>query len=353
MTSENEKAMREAKRTGALELPGYPLRVQVGLTARCNLDCVMCHRIREDYPVENMPWELWERIRPTLKYARNLIFGFPGDPLVYPRIEDVLGDIQQFPDLHKVLVTNGKRLSTDRILDLVENSVDQIGISLEGITPESYLRTRRGGDFTKLVRALTRLDTERVKLVLKTIPLRHNLDELPGLIDLAVELGAKHVAAQHLICKEGEDDVYAEYAIWDMPEKWNEVEAECRERAAKHGLSLNFPGPLVDHGEVDGPALTGLIDHEKERFINPDSKCYEPWEYGRYGPTNAGGCCHISHPDFRDYDSILDLLNAPELQAIRATVNHPDQGMWHPSCRTCQRRMKKAPTATACAAMEA
>jgi MoaA/NifB/PqqE/SkfB family radical SAM enzyme len=239
-----------------------------------------------------------------------------------------------------VLVTNGKGLHDDRVLELVGQSVDQVGVSLEGVTPESYARTRKGGDFARLVAALRKLDTDRIRLVLKTIPMRHNLDELPDLIRLAADLGARHVACQHLLSMPGLEAIHDEHAIWDRPERWNEVQAECRELAKGFGITLNWPGPLVEHDAPDADNPLTATGDARERFIDPTTKCYEPWEYARYGPVKSGGCCMIDGPDHRDHDDVLDLWNAPQIRALRATVNDPDQTRWHPRCRTCQRRMR-------------
>ncbi len=351
----NLKIQREEIWAGKTVLKSYPSRLAVDLTSRCNLRCIMClSNFKPDIERNDLPFEKWEQIRPLLAYADSIVFGSSGEPLLHARITDILRDLQQFPQLFKVLMTNGKLLGRPDIFDLVVCSVDRIGISLEGCTKESYEKIRRGADFDSLIESVrkladfSRLNGKRPEIVFHTVPMKDNLHELPRLVYLAHKLGVSHIACQHLYCIEGMEDFKKEHGIFDVPEEWNKALHDTIVKADHYGIHLNFPGRLNVNGKIPAKNKSvpdgGFIDDEKNAFIDPGRKCYEPWSYLQVGagknPTFSP-CCYIETGRIEDFPNIEEIWNSPRIQEVRRGVNSSDVNDWQAECRQCHFKFKK------------
>ena len=73
------------------------------------------------------------------------------DPMLVRRIKDILRDLQEFPQLFKVLMSNGMLLDDPELFDLVVNSIDRLGISIEGATKETFEKIRKGANFDRII----------------------------------------------------------------------------------------------------------------------------------------------------------------------------------------------------------
>ena len=73
-----------------------------------------------------------------------------GEPLLHPKIADMVAFAKDI-GVHEVqLNTNGLLLTKELAIDLAEAGLDRIIISMDGFTKETYEKIRRGGDFYQL-----------------------------------------------------------------------------------------------------------------------------------------------------------------------------------------------------------
>jgi len=93
--------------------------------------------------------------------------------------------------------SNGHVLDPSR---LVDSGLDEIMISLDGITQETYATYRRGGRLERVVDNIRALDAEKRKrktnkplMELQFIIMKHNEAEMEGFRNLAAELGADRI----------------------------------------------------------------------------------------------------------------------------------------------------------------
>lgn len=338
----------------SLELKSYPLHLCFDLTTRCNLRCIMCFRQFKPHSQSDVPFEYWPKLREMLPYSDTLVFSASGETLMYPRIEEVLLDLQNFPHIFKVMTSNGTLLNNPRLFDTVVHSIDRLGISIEGATKKTYEEIRRGAKFKEVIKNINRVmdfnakNDNRVEVIFQTIPMKKNLRELPLLVDLAYSLGIRHIACQHLNCISGMEEFKAQQGIFDIPTEWNSTLRKVRERAELYGIHLNFPDELneraVSPKETD---LTKLINHntsidfDKRQFVNPYKKCFEPWTYLAIAPgdpPHVTPCCYINLGNPGNYTSYKELWNWEKIRNIRRTVNSPNPNDWPSECRQCQKK---------------
>lgn len=86
-----------------------PKRVAVELTNRCNRACRGCPRLKTNYPLGDMKWDLLTTILGQLPDTTTIIPFFRGEPLLYPRFVDALALMKRFKQVQ--IATNGDKLT--------------------------------------------------------------------------------------------------------------------------------------------------------------------------------------------------------------------------------------------------
>ncbi len=177
----------------------YPVTAMIEPTRRCNLACPMCpvgsHRT---YRAQDMSLEGFRKVIDEMApYLIHLFLHNYGESFLnkdfYPMIE--YAKKEGIPDVN--VSTNGHFLDPSRLID---SGLDEIMISLDGITQETYAMYRRGGKLEKVIENIRGLDEEKKKrqvekplMELQFIIMRHNQDQLDRFRELAAELGADRV----------------------------------------------------------------------------------------------------------------------------------------------------------------
>lgn len=125
-----------------LDLPRAKIAVE--LTSRCNLRCAMCPMSDLQRPLQDMPWELVEKVAAdfrengvTVNWLHEM-----GDPLLYPRLADA---IDLFPGCS--VSTNALALTPEVGRTLLASSLGRIRLCVDTLMPELYHQIRRGSRF--------------------------------------------------------------------------------------------------------------------------------------------------------------------------------------------------------------
>lgn len=167
------------------------------ITRRCNLNCVHCRASSErgPYAGELGTQKCLEILDEIAATGRPIVILTGGEPLLR---EDLFELARYGTDLglRMVLATNGTLLNPESIGKMIENGIQRVSISLDGSSPESHDRFRQvQGAYERALAGIEELRKAGMEFQINTTVTRHNLDEVPALLDLAVSLGA---AAHHL-----------------------------------------------------------------------------------------------------------------------------------------------------------
>ncbi|MBN1969061.1 MAG: radical SAM protein [Candidatus Delongbacteria bacterium] len=129
----------------------FPNEVTLEITSLCNYKCIHCAPQNPKFSNEvkkkgNMDFDLFLRLMDEVdKYGkRNLAVHKDGEPLIYPKILDVLKRLKKNVDHHVYLTTNGVFLSEEVSNTILENRVDTINFSLGAYSPDIYKKIRGG-----------------------------------------------------------------------------------------------------------------------------------------------------------------------------------------------------------------
>ena len=157
---------REAIRRGGLN---YPKMLNVEPTNHCNFNCVMCSRRRSGRPLGFMSLDLFDAIlvdvRRCGKTIQWLTLHNDGEPLLHPDLAVMVHMAKSSGVVENVhFNTNGQLLTEDAAAALIQAGLDDITVSIDALTPETFARVKRAGDLVTVAENTRRLMAVRKKL---------------------------------------------------------------------------------------------------------------------------------------------------------------------------------------------
>jgi radical SAM protein with 4Fe4S-binding SPASM domain len=161
-------------------------------TKACNLTCKHCRAVpnRRLGPAELTTSEAFDLIDRIAEVAKPVMVLSGGEPLFRADVYDI-GEYGVQSGFRMALATNGT-LVTDRVAaKIADAGFARVAVSLDGARPETHDAFRGlTGSHRLALRALRHLRDEGVSVQINSTIARHNVDELPALLDLALALGA-------------------------------------------------------------------------------------------------------------------------------------------------------------------
>lgn len=129
----------------------FPFMVLVEVTNDCMLDCIMCPHSQLKEKSGYMPFNLFKKIieECSRHYSLgNLVFSGIGEPLLHPRLIE-MSKFAKSKGIPKVrLITNAILLTRQKTVEILEDSgFDEIGLSLDAVTKETYQRIKKSSNF--------------------------------------------------------------------------------------------------------------------------------------------------------------------------------------------------------------
>jgi len=230
-------------------------------TAACNLKCIHCRASAVGFrSPEDLTFQESTRLLDQIaSFAKPIIVLSGGEPLVRDDIYDIAAHGTSL-GLRMTLATNGSRVTPEVAKRLVEVGIKRISVSIDGATAESHDQFRQvPGAFNEALAGIENAKRVGLPFQINTTITRHNLDEIPQILDLASRIGAvglhifllvptgcgKEIADEEMITPQQ----YEEVLNW-FYDKSKEVKmglkATCaphyfrimRQRAAQEGIKI-------------------------------------------------------------------------------------------------------------------
>lgn len=231
-------------------------------TRNCNLACVHCRASATTGPHtdELDTEEALGLLDQIAQVGTPIIILTGGEPLLR---SDIFEIARYGTDLgmRMVMALNGTLITEAVARQLVDAGIQRIGVSLDGSTAETHDRFRQvTGAFEDTLRGIDLLKKAGLEFQINTTITKANLDQIPAIQNLAVELGA---AAHHifLLVPTGRGKYIVDQAIdaaeyertlnWFYDQRAKtplQLKATCaphyyrilRQRARKEGVPVNF-----------------------------------------------------------------------------------------------------------------
>ncbi len=227
---------------------GGPLQVHVDVTNACNAACITCWdhspllKVARStaWKKRSMAFERFERILGQLDAfgsVRAVVLSGMGDPLVHPRIHDMMAAVKA-RGWHLTVLSNLLAADADR---LAESGIDNLLVGVHGCTPDAYTAFHPGWTeqhFFRLCRSLRTLSEAGVPMRHVHVVNRDTAADLPLAPGFARRFGAGRVNAKLASLAGGTEAC----AITEDQRAWllEEGVPRTRAEAARHGVDHNL-----------------------------------------------------------------------------------------------------------------
>jgi len=327
----------------------------------CNLKCIMCED-HSPYSESKQERKANGRLRPIMPKAmlektireaaalgiREVIPSTMGEPLLYPHFEVFL-DLCKELNLSLNLTTNGtfpapeKHQNVEYWAERIVPIGSDVKISWNGATQETHSEIMIGADLDKHIKNAKRFigvrdqhaEKNYCSVTMQLTFLRSNLEEIPTLVDMAIEMGFDRVKGHHLWDHFAETEALSLRKDIRFAERWNQIVEVCQAKVQSHNLSSLRKFKLENFFPL---SLDDLSD------IAPGGECpflgRELWVDPK-GALNV--CCapdqqRKSLGDFGNVNdaSLESLINRPQYRSLMSTYQN------HPLCQSCNMRKPNA-----------
>ena len=244
------------------ELLKPPEFFQLALTNRCNLSCAMCpaHSPETSWAGHGLsidPLLLDKSLESLRYYSKNIkrvILSEFGEPFLYDDIFDVINEVHAIcPHAKLSLTSNGTLLSEQLIKKIINSPLTEIAISLDAGSEKTYGMIRTGANFHQVTGGIKKLielrnlaGSKQPELHANFVLMRSNIQELPGYVKLATDLGVDHIQTVNPfgIFKGDRDEIlYAMPKSGRTPpiDNYENIIKEALQMTQKSGISFSLP----------------------------------------------------------------------------------------------------------------
>ena len=154
---------------GIVHISHYPTFLTIEPSNICQLACPQCPvGIAKKHPKGDtgtsprnpFPDYPLSLLADTFRYAHTVQFYFQGEPLLNPRLPELIREVAQ-QGLYTIVSTNAQALDRAMAKRLVVSGLHRIIISMDGLSQSSYEAYRKGGSVEKARAAIRYLREER------------------------------------------------------------------------------------------------------------------------------------------------------------------------------------------------
>ncbi|HRY29889.1 MAG TPA: radical SAM protein [Elusimicrobiota bacterium] len=324
----NDREMRERK----IRLDSKPLLLGLILTNWCNLNCIMCGKLRHSNSRTLSRQEL-AKIMELLPYLQSIEWQ-GGEFFQLEHVKEFFTGLQPFSQIKHHITTNGLLLDPDWI-ELFFRLKTELFFSIDAPTASVYERIRRGGRFETLIRKLELLVGREKRLgrtlrrTLGAVVMRSNYRCLAGFGDFAKEYGFQELVVSPVMQFEDEENIFLR-ADADVDKELAAARASLEEQFKGTPVALKWllPARTGPVSTVDVPAAEG----RKEAFF-----CPLPWKSLFVCVDHRGDIfpdCWCTTPVGNiGVDGFLDVWNNEKMQAYRRGVAEGGMSLCSARCR--------------------
>jgi MoaA/NifB/PqqE/SkfB family radical SAM enzyme len=281
--------------------PPLPRSLYIETTSRCNSLCETCILTfggRE--PQKDLGWNQFRTIVDKFPVLERVLLHGIGEPLLNRELPRMISHLKA-RGATVLFNSNAITLSPKMGRALVDAGLDELRVSLDASSRDTYARIRGVDAFDRVVENLERLAALKVELAtprpmvsLWLTALKDNIDEIPGLVPLAVRTAASSIHLQRL--------VYNGLGIATEDQSlYGRLEAREAEMIRAADASARTVGVSFSASGATDPEVSLSVS----RADQPWSACRRPWSLAYITVHgNVLPCC-IAPWITDDYDGII------------------------------------------------
>ena len=151
------------------KLTRFPAHVDIEISSVCQLNCPMCYTTTDYYKSKVkkvfLDFDLFKKVIDECQkyHLYSVRFSWRGEPLLHPRIIDMLKYAKDAGIKEVSFLTNGAALSPEMIDGLIKNRLDWITVSFDGLY-DTYEYYRRPLKFEETIAKLKMLQQRKKEL---------------------------------------------------------------------------------------------------------------------------------------------------------------------------------------------
>jgi len=187
-----------SKRLKLTKVHGNSITLMLEPTNFCNLKCPLCptgqgliKRKKESLTLEKAKMIL-NQLGPEIVHLRLWNWG---EPFLNKDFFKIVKEVKK----HKIFVntsTNAFFLTKEIAKEIVNSNLDELIISLDGASEETYKKYRKNGSFKQVINSIKEVNNQKElqnkkypKIKLQFIIMKHNQHEIKKIIKIAKEIG--------------------------------------------------------------------------------------------------------------------------------------------------------------------
>lgn len=296
-------------------------------TRNCNLSCIHCRASADRGPFEGeldtrAALSLLDQISET---GNPIVILTGGEPLLRPDIFEIAA-YGTGKGLRMVMAPNGTLITRENAVQMAQAGIKRISISLDGASRQSHDRFRGvTGAYDGALNGITWAKAAGIEFQINTTVTKSNLDQIPAIHHLAVQLGAAahHIfllvptgRGKYIVDQEITADEYEKTLNWFYDQKEAspmQLKATCaphyyrilRQRAKNEGKTVSFKSHGLDAVTRGCLGGTGFCFVSHQGIVQPcgflDLKC---------GDVTTASFAHI----WKNSEQFLTLRNFDALK---------------------------------------
>lgn len=213
----------------------------------CNIKCKMCYFSDEQVRHEMHGSFSMDNIRAIAKslfpHLLKLQLGCGAEPTIYSHLKEIIIIGKQYGVKYISITTNGNLLSETRLRELVSSGLDEITISLHGMTKKTYENLMQGANFDKfkaLIEAIkvVKHDFPKFKVRCNYTVNEDNIDDLKCFDTL---IGTTADIIQIRPVQKIGDSLYNNFSMKGVIEKYDECLLHVVDYCNKNGIVCLYP----------------------------------------------------------------------------------------------------------------
>lgn len=176
-------------------MPTAPHFIALDLAGVCNFRCTTCV-LDTRYPDPVLArWEVIEALADVLPSVGGVALGCNAEPMMHPDAAAIAAWIRARTPGRMLVITNASHLEGERAAALLDAGIDELAVSVDGESAETFEAIRVRADFAAVMRNVSGV-ARRARgagapsLTVIFTSLRANVDELPAVLERAAEWGA-------------------------------------------------------------------------------------------------------------------------------------------------------------------
>lgn len=191
----NRLKSEEAVKEGVSSFQHVPHSLLIEHTNACNLKCIMCRHFIPHHPYHDHidAKRVIDFITPILPRVGEIGLHGYGEPFLAKRLVETCETYSSF-GVRLYAFTNMHHLP-EHLLDIIKKSFLKLHVSCEGATKEIFEGLRRGGDFHKFCRNVSRVREVcgDLELIMAVVLMRQTIEQAPDLVRFAKKLGFNEI----------------------------------------------------------------------------------------------------------------------------------------------------------------